>query len=151
MTILTLAFIKECPVIQRRTQTAEYWQEQFEVTEKDRNYLYGLILEGGKPVMMSDLAMAVIDRQCRQEEEVILDELSKGEVYQPRDHYQIGQSILFPALDYALGEVVGTRQGRNPDHGEFTVLQVEFEDEDGVREFASPRHNNDSIVFCQIA
>ena len=137
MTILTLAFIKECPVIQRRTQTAEYWQEQFEVTEKDRNYLYGLILEGGKPVMMSDLAMAVIDRQCRQEEEVILDELSKGEVYQPRDHYQIGQSILFPALDYALGEVVGTRQGRNPDHGEFTVLQVEFEDEDGVREFAS--------------
>ena len=124
-------------MIQRRTQTAEYWQEQFEVTEKDRNYLYGLILEGGKPVTMSDLALAVIERQCRQEEEVILEELSKGDVYQPRDRYQIGQSILFPALDYALGEVVGTRQGRNPDHGEFTVIQVAFEDEDGVREFAS--------------
>jgi hypothetical protein len=128
---------KECPVIQRRTQTEEYWQEQFEITEKDRNYLYGLILEGGKPVMISDLAQAVIERHCRQEEEVILAELSKGEVYQPRDQYEVGQSVLFPVLDYALGEVVGTRQGRNPDHGEFTVIEVQFEDEDEVREFAS--------------
>lgn len=124
-------------MIQRRTQTAEYWQEQFEVAEKDRNYLYGLILEGGQPVEMSSLALAVIERHCRQEEEVILAELSKGEVYQPRDQYQIGQSVLFPALEYALGEVVGTRQGRNPEHGEFTVIQVQFEGDEDVREFAS--------------
>jgi hypothetical protein len=124
-------------VIQRRTQTAEYWQEQFEVAEKDRNYLYGLILEGGKPVTMDELAQALIERHCRQEEEVIRAELSRGEVYEPRARYEIGQSVLFPVLDYVLGEVVGSRQGHNPDYGEFIAIQVQFEDEDDVREFAS--------------
>lgn len=124
-------------MIQRRTQTEEYWLEQFEATENDRSYLYGLILEGGMPVTMAELAQAVMERHCRQEEETIRAELSRGEVYQPRDQYEIGQSVLFPALDYALGEVIGTRPGRNPDHGEFTVIQVQFEGEDEFREFAS--------------
>ncbi len=124
-------------MIQRRTQTAEYWREQFAPTEKDINYLYGLILDGGKPVSTSVLAQALIDQHCRQEEAVIGDELSRGAVYQPKDKYQSGDSIIFPVFEYALGVVVGTRPGRHPDYGEFTVIQVEFEDEEEVREFAS--------------
>ncbi len=124
-------------MIQRRTQTAEYWLEQFAPTEKDINYLYGLILDGGKSVPTSVLPQALIDQHCRQEEAVIGDELSKGAVYQPKDEYQIGDSIIFPVFEYALGVVVGTRLGRHPDYGDFTVIQVEFEEEDGAREFAS--------------
>ena len=128
---------KERPVIHRKTQTATYWQEQFALSEKDVSYLYGLILDGGKPVPTTVLSQALIERHCRQEEDVIAAELSKGAVYQPKDAYQVGQSIIFPAFDYVLGAIVGTRPGRNPDHGEFTVIRVEFEEEEGVREFAS--------------
>jgi hypothetical protein len=124
-------------VIQRRTQTATYWQDQLTVSRKDLAYLYGLILDLGKPMDTAALATALVERHCQQEEETIRAELSKGEVYQPQDEYEVGEAILFPILDYALGTVVGTRPGRNPDYGEFTVIQVEFEGEDGVREFAS--------------
>jgi hypothetical protein len=129
--------MKEYPVIQRRTQSAQYWQEQFSLTDKDVGFLYGLILDEAKPVATRQLAQAMINRHCRQEEELIQAELSKGEVYEPKQSYGAGQTILFPALAYALGTVTGTRTGRNPDHGEFVVIQVQFEDEDDVREFAS--------------
>jgi hypothetical protein len=124
-------------VIQRRTQTGLYWQEQLVITNKDVTYLYGMILDGGKPVSTAALAQALIERHCRQEETTIEAELSRGAVYQPKDLYEVGQAIIFPALDYALGVVTGTRPGRNPDYGQFTVIQVEFEGEDEVREFAS--------------
>ena len=124
-------------MIQRRTQTGLYWQEQLVITNKDVTYLYGMILDGGKPVSTAALAQALIERHCRQEETTIESELSRGAVYQPKDLYEVGQAIIFPALDYALGVVTGTRPGRNPDYGQFTVIQVEFEGEDEVREFAS--------------
>jgi hypothetical protein len=124
-------------VIQRRTQTATYWQEQFSLTSKDVSHLYSLILDEGVPFSTAALAQAVIERQCRQEETLIQAELSKGPVYQPQDMYETGQQIIFPAFEYALGTVVGTRLGHNPDYGEFTVIQVDLGGDDGIREFAS--------------
>jgi hypothetical protein len=128
---------KECPVIQRRTQTATYWREQFTVSDKDIGHLYALVLDGAKPVTAPTLTLALMERHCRQEEEVIEAELSKGAVYQPKETYEIGDHLIFPAFDYALGLVVGTRVGRHPDYGEFTVIQVEFDGDEEVREFAS--------------
>ncbi|MCL7454647.1 MAG: hypothetical protein M8467_16530 [Anaerolineae bacterium] len=124
-------------MIQRRTQSASYWQEQFSVTQKDMSQLYGLILDAARPVDTATLSKALIERHCRQEEELIRAELSKGRVYQPKDEYEVGEPIIFPVFDYALATVVGTRQGRNPEYGEFTVIQVEFEEDGEVREFAS--------------
>jgi hypothetical protein len=124
-------------VIQRRTQAADYWQEQFTITEKDEGHLYDLILDEGKPVPTAVLAEAVIGRHCRQEEELIEAELSKGEVYQPQDLYEVGDPIIFPVFEYTLATVTGTRPGHSPDQGEFTVIQVQFEGDDNVREFAS--------------
>lgn len=124
-------------MIQRRTQTASYWQEQFTPTDKDVEYLYGLVLDGGKPVSTTVLTQALIERHCRQEEELIQAELSKGAVYQPKDVYEVGQPIIFPALDYVLGVVTGSRPGHNPDFGEFTAIQVQIEGEEEIREFAS--------------
>ena len=124
-------------MIQRRTQTADYWQEEFALAKKDEAYLYDLILDGGTPVSTEVLAEALIGRHCRQEEDLIEAELSKGEVYQPKDTYKVGDPIIFPVFEYALATVTGTRPGTNPDHGEFTVIQVQFEGDDEVREFAS--------------
>ncbi len=124
-------------MIQRRTQSAEYWQEQFALTKKDEAYLYGLILDGGKPLSTAVLAEALIGRHCRQEEKLIEAELSRGAVYQPKDQYEVGAPIIFPAFEYALAAVTGTRQGLNPEYGEFTVIQVRFEGDDEIREFAT--------------
>lgn len=123
-------------MIQRRTQSADYWLEQLELTREDISHLYSLILDEGRPLSTAVLARAVIGRRCRHEEKLISAELSKGPVYQPKKSYSIGQEVLFPVFDYALGSVVGTRGGKNPEYGEFTVIQVEF-DQGEVREFAS--------------
>ena len=124
-------------MIQRRTQTAEYWQEQFALVKKDEAFLYDQILDGGKPFLTAVLTEALIGRHCRQEENLIEAELSKGAVYQPKDLYEVGAPLIFPVFEYALGTVSGTRPGTSPDYGEFTVIQVEFEGDDGAREFAS--------------
>jgi hypothetical protein len=96
-----------------------------------------MILDGGVPVTTALVARALIERHCGQEEDLIQAELSKGEVYQPSDGHEVNQPIIFPHLNYALGTVVGTRPGRNPDYGDFTVIQVQFEDDEEIREFAS--------------
>lgn len=124
-------------MIQRQTQTATYWEEQFTLTEKDLSFLYGLILDEARPFTLKALSVALVERHCRQEEELIQAELSKGAVYQPKDTYEVGSHIIFPALNYALGTVEGSRPGKNPDYGEFTVITVRLQEDDEEREFAS--------------
>ena len=134
---LTSEHHEESPVIQRKTQTASYWQEQVAVSRQDLDYLYDRILDAAKPIPTAVLAELLIDRHCRREEEMIQAELSKGPAYQPQDHYEVGAQLIFPALDYVLGTVVGTRPGRNPEYGDFTAIQVRFGDQAGFQEFAS--------------
>ena len=116
-------------MIQRNTQTAEFWHADFVPSADDWAHLYDRIAEAGEPLSLEMLAMAVIEYRCRQEEEAIRREMSKGPSYQPKDQYQVGQQVIFPAFEYALGTVTGTRQGRNPAYGEFTVIEVAFEGE----------------------
>jgi len=123
-------------VIQRRTQSEAYWYEQFQVTEEDIEHISSVLLDEARPLPLATLAQAVIERHCQQEEALIAARLNQGPIYQPKDEYEIGQKIIFPALNYIIGQVIGSRPGHNPDDGEFTVIQVEFEDGQ-VREFAS--------------
>ncbi len=124
-------------MIQRKTQTATYWQEELAPSRSDLAHLYGLILDRATPQDTATLAEALIGRHCRQEEEAIEAELGRGRVYQPREAYEAGEAILFPTMEFALGTVVGTRPGRNPNYGDFVVIQVQMEGDDEVREFAS--------------
>lgn len=124
-------------MIQRRTQTEAYWRTQFTVTPEDVTYVQDLILDRGAPVGVDTLAQALMEKHLRREEESIRKELSRGPVFQPKDRYEEGQQILFPALNYALGTVIDSRPGRNPDYGAFTVIKVQIEGEKKPREFAS--------------
>jgi hypothetical protein len=124
-------------VIQRKTQTETYWKEQFEVTAEDVALVYDLILDRAEPVVAAAIAREIITHHVRIEEEEVQAELLAGRPYEPQATYEVGEKVLFSALDFALGTVVGTRAGRNPNYGDFTVIQVEMENGDGVREFAS--------------
>lgn len=132
-------------MIQRKTQTAIYWQEQFAVRREDLDFLYDRLLDEARPVPTAELAQWLINRRCRKEEETIQAELSKGPAFQPQEHYELGAQLIFPAFEYVLGTVVGTRPGRNPEHGEFTVLQVQLEGEEGIREFAADLNDDHKL------
>jgi hypothetical protein len=124
-------------VIQRPIQQPEYWTEGFSVTEHDVEYLYELILEVEAPRTGEELALALIEGRCREEEDRLRQKLGRGELFQPRNSYHEGAKVVFPAFDYALATVVGERPGRSARYGEFTVIQVQFAEEGPMREFAS--------------
>jgi hypothetical protein len=123
-------------LMRQKTQTTEYWQE-LTVEDSDLAFLEYLFLEKEDPLSTDELALAIIRRRCEAEEQSIRAELERGTIFQPRETYAVGDQLVFPALDFALGTVVGTRAGHNPEYGDFTVIQLEFQPKGRLREFAS--------------
>jgi hypothetical protein len=124
-------------VFQRKTQTQEYWGPEFRFSEDDVSHLYEFLTDKGRPCSSEELALAVIDFRCWQEEAHIRDELAKGTLYQPKTDYEIGQRVVFPMYDFAPATVIEKRLGSNPEHGEFSVIKVQFEGKRRAREFAA--------------
>ncbi len=124
-------------MLQRQTQTAAFWRDQFETSPEDVDFLYSLLLEAQAPLPLQQLAQALIAEYMRREESRLQQELAKGAIYQPKEHYKVGSKVVFPALDFAVGQVTELRPGKNPEHGEFEVLRVEFSDGRTVREYAA--------------
>ena len=124
-------------MVQRKTQTSTYWEEQFVVDSRDVEYLYNLILERNLPQPTESLALAMVQRHCQLEEAAVRAELQRGSLYQPKESYRVGEQLVFPRFDYAAATVIGQRPGYNPQYGSFTVMQLEFESNGGVREFVA--------------
>lgn len=122
-------------MLQRQTQTATFWRDQFDVQNEDTEFLYNLLLDTQGPLTLAQLATALIEEYLRKEEAKIRSELAKGAVYMPKEQFTVGQAVVFPALDFTVGEVVDVRDGQNPEFGDFKVIKVQFEE--GQREFAS--------------
>jgi hypothetical protein len=124
-------------VFQRRTQTAHYWGEGFRFSEDDVAYLTELLLDRELPASTDELVDALIVHRCRKEEAELRARMAEGALYQPREDFDVGQQVIFPALDFASATVVEKRAGRNPEHGEFNVIKVRFKGRRKLREFAA--------------
>ena len=124
-------------MLQRLTQTAAFWRDQFETTPEDVDFLYNLLLDSQSPRTLGVLSRALIGEYTRRESARLEQELAKGVIYQPKNSYQVGQQIVFPTLDFAMGQVTAVRPGKNPEHGDFHVVKVEFSDGRSAREFAT--------------
>jgi hypothetical protein len=124
-------------MLQRKTQTAAFWRDQFEITQEDLDFIYSLILDAQTPKTTSELAQTIVEEYLRRESSKMESELAKGAIYQPSEDYKIGEKLVFPALDFQVGEIVGQRDAFNPEHGEFKAIQVQFPNEEKVREFAA--------------
>jgi hypothetical protein len=120
----------------RQTLATGYWSENFKVGKTDLDFIYSLFLEEEKPLSKRELALRLIQHRVQEEDDKFRRLIERGTVYQPRETYQAGQEIVFPALDYAVGKVVGLREGQNPEAGSFPVIQVQF-NSDAPREFAT--------------
>jgi hypothetical protein len=123
--------------LKRRTQTAEYWLEEFVINKEDVLYLYEWLVEESEPRTIHELSLKVIERRCLREEEALLKRGDSGAIYQPQDEYKVGQRLVFPAFDYVAAEVLAVRDGNNPRYGPFRVIKVQLENESSPREFAA--------------
>ena len=132
-----LRFQEEEDVLLRRTQTASFWRDQFRVSDEDLDFIHELILDAESPMTTSQLALRLIQEYQRRETARMESELKKGAVYQPMNLYDVGETLIFPAMDFLVGEVLEMRAGQNPEHGAFDVIRVGFADTGETREFAA--------------
>lgn len=123
-------------MIQRKTQTAEYWRN-FTLTPTDVEHLHNLLLDAEEPLPLYDLALAIVRERCRREEAEVRDELMRGTLYQPQKRFAVGEKVIFPALDFRMGEVIAVRPGHNPEYADFEVITVDFGPERRQRSFAA--------------
>ena len=121
-------------MIERKILKEAYWREEFEATAEDISELSVLTLEAGRPLPVSEMAKSLIDEYCRREEDLIRRQLSKGTIYRPNASFAVGETLVFPHLDFVIGTVVDQRDGRNPEFGSFKVVSVRI---DGGRKAAS--------------
>lgn len=113
-----------------------YW-EDFHLLEEDIECIYNHLLEVETPLTPEELVSVLVAERIQRELRALeAQRLAGGEVYLPKESYPLQQKLAFPALDWLQGEVVGSRKGWNPDIGDFSVIQVKFEDGE-LREFAS--------------
>lgn len=114
------------------------WSSNFTITLDDVEYLANVLVERETPMTTGQLARLIVEHRLEQERQDISEQYENARIYDPSQHYEIGERVVFSELDFAVGEVVSTRTGTNPAHGEFPVIQVHFEGAGKPnREFAS--------------
>jgi len=112
---------------QRPTQTLDFWQSKYQVTDEAIEALYNNFLESGEPASIDEVGLFFVQQALEAEERAIRSELQQGEVYQTDQSYEVGDKLIFPNFDYVLGTVIESRAGYNPSDGDFSVLEVEFD------------------------
>jgi hypothetical protein len=115
---------------------SDYW-DTFKLEDQDLDFLYNNLLELEMPQTLQELAHALIAERIHKEKETLKNQQTAGgRVYQPKDHYTVGQKLTFPALEWQTGTVDVVRPGVNPEMPDFEVIRVDF-DKSTPREFAA--------------
>jgi hypothetical protein len=105
----------------------DYW-ESFEVEPTDLEFLYNHLLELETPLTSKELIKTLVTERIKKEKVILqTQQESGGIVYRPKDHYQTGQNLLFPQLDWQKGLVKAVRPGNNSQLPAFGVIEVVME------------------------
>jgi hypothetical protein len=114
-------------VISPLTLRADYW-DTFSIEEGDLDYLYNRLLDIETPLTTAELTTAMVTQRIEQEKKALENGVpAEGKLYLPKDKYQVGETLVFPAFEWQKGKVVGIRPGSNPELPPFEVIEVEFE------------------------
>ena len=109
------------------TLPPDYWQTFF-LDQKDLEFLSTYLFENETPLTEKELVPILVGERIRKERASLIEQQkSIGKMYLPEGRYQVGESLVFPALDWKKGKIVGSRPGVNPSMGEFEVIEVELE------------------------
>lgn len=122
--------------MERLNLTADYWQS-LTITLRDIEFLQTHLFETETPLTPPELAAVLVQERIRNEQAVAAQErLAAGKIYLPKENYAVGEALVFPALDWKRGVVAGVRPGKNPEIGNFDVIEVDFNG-NGMRYFAA--------------
>lgn len=118
-----------------------YW-EDFSIQSEDIEFLFNHLLELEEPRTPTDLLEALINQRIELEKKALNTKQNLlGAIYQPKETYEVGQTIIFPQCDWQKGIVTNTRYANNPEFSPFKIIEIKFESE-VIKEFASnfPEH-----------
>ncbi len=116
--------------------STEYWTN-IQITPQDVEFLHTYLFEHEIPLTARELVSVFINERVRAERLAVQKRRQAGgKTYLPKESYQAGDDIIFPALDWKHGKVASVRSGVNPEIGTFDVLTVKM-DGDPERLFAS--------------
>jgi hypothetical protein len=115
---------------------ADYWA-QLQITRQDLEAVQSHLFEVETPLTLRELTPVLVSARFEAERQALDQQLqSAGRAYLPREHYAVGEELVFPALAWAKGRVVGSRAGSNPEIQAFEVITVAL-DEGPERMFAA--------------
>lgn len=113
-------------MFQPQTQTREYWEQDFSLTEEDIEQLYNYFIEVGRPQTSDEITRAVMGYRVSAEKQSLRRRIQGRKVYQPSDSFEVGDAIVFPHFDFAETKVTNVRDGTNPEAGDFEVISVKL-------------------------
>jgi hypothetical protein len=114
-----------------------YWAD-FAVTGDDLDFIYNLLLEREIPLTSHQMIESLVHHRL----ELLAREAERAEqptvpIYVPAEIYEVGQQLAFEQNGSRIGTVIEIRQGLNPTHPPFQVIQVDFADGGESKEFAA--------------
>lgn len=105
----------------------DYWTK-LQIDQRDLDALQTHLLEVETPLTGQDLTPVFVAWRLRAEQQRLDEKMrSAGRAYVPRERYAAGDELVFPALDWKKGKVLGSRAGVNPESGAFDVITVAME------------------------
>jgi len=108
--------------------STDYWTN-IQITRQDVEFLHNHLFEHETPLTRRELVAVLVNERIRAERFVVQQRRQAGgKTFLPKDSHQIGDALIFPALDWKQGKVIGLRTGVNPEVGEFDVLTVTLDD-----------------------
>ena len=102
----------------------KYW-DNLTIHDSDLEIIYNHLLEIETPQESQELIAVLIDERIKQEKKALeSDKLAGSTIYLPKNHYQVGQQLVFPILDWQKGQVTSIREGHNPELEPFDVITI---------------------------
>ena len=108
----------------------DYW-ENFSLNAEDVHYLYEHLLEIEIPQTSMELvAVLVGDRLRRERAALERKQREGGDIYMPKEKYQKGDKLVFPAIAGKSGSVIDVRPANSYLEESFDVIEVAFDNGD---------------------
>ncbi|HEX5807162.1 MAG TPA: hypothetical protein VFY25_00740 [Anaerolineales bacterium] len=105
----------------------DYWND-LQITQQDVEFLHNHLFELETPLTARELVAVFVNERIRAERLATQQRRQAGgKTYLPKESYQAGDDLLFPALNWKHGKVTSVRAGTNPEIGAFDVLTVNLD------------------------
>jgi hypothetical protein len=104
-----------------------YWND-FSVNANDIEFIYNFLLEKEIPLSSEKIIKSLISNRINQEKVNSRKNLQNiNNIYLPKNEFSLGDTLLFHSFDMKPGNIIGKRDGFNPEYENLVVLDVEFE------------------------